>query len=171
MSDKTTWVIGGDPDCDLVVDVPSVSRHHCRLSRRRDGSFVVEDLGSTNGTFVNGQRIASETLVGREDAVTLGVTVPMPWPAEPDRPTPAGVRVIRVGREPDNDVVIDSPEVSGHHARLVIAEGSGEATVEDLGSTNGTAVGSPDSRVTRATFRPGDVLYFGPVAVPAASFF
>jgi pSer/pThr/pTyr-binding forkhead associated (FHA) protein len=174
MNGKKTWIIGADPSCDLVLDRPSVSRRHCRLCRRPDGSYTVEDLGSTNGTFVNGRQVVTLTPVRRQDAVTLGLSVPFPWPDEPadSRATsPEGSRVLRVGREADNDVVIDDPQVSCHHARVLIAPGGREGIVEDLRSTNGTAVGAPGNVVTRAPITPGDVLYFGPVAVPAATFF
>ena len=44
-----------------------------------------------------------------------------------------------IGRAPDNDIVIAYPEISGHHARILIAE-DGHVSLEDLGSTNGTFV-------------------------------
>ena len=44
-----SWTIGSGPDCDLVVDRPVVSGRHCRLTRVGDG-YLLEDLGSTNGT-------------------------------------------------------------------------------------------------------------------------
>src|SRR5207302_2110810 len=65
--------IGSRPDCDLVVNVPSVSGRHCRLTR--DGaSFVLEDLGSTNGTYLNGERVAGRvtTRLGAADTLHLG---------------------------------------------------------------------------------------------------
>ncbi|MCH8829576.1 MAG: FHA domain-containing protein, partial [Planctomycetes bacterium] len=43
MSKTKEWIIGADPGCDIVVDVPSVSGRHCRLIRNADG-FSVEDL-------------------------------------------------------------------------------------------------------------------------------
>jgi pSer/pThr/pTyr-binding forkhead associated (FHA) protein len=174
MAEQTSWIIGSDPACDLVVDRPSVSWRHCRLAWRGEGLFTVEDLGSTNGTFVNGRQVRGAVAVRRGDQVTLGQTVPMPWPPEPSPAAPdeaPGARVFRVGRDPGNDVVIDSPEVSARHARVLIAPGGREGIVEDLGSTNGTSVGAPGSPVPRATIRPGDVVYFGPVAYPAATFF
>lgn len=48
--------IGRDPSCEVVVDQPLVSWHHARLERQ-GRSFALVDLGSTNGTFVDGQRI------------------------------------------------------------------------------------------------------------------
>ena len=53
---KSSWVIGRSEDCDLVVQESAVSSRHCRLTHKADG-FTVEDLNSTNGTFVNGARI------------------------------------------------------------------------------------------------------------------
>ena len=49
-------MVGTDPACDLVLDEPTVSGHHCRLTRFEDG-YTLEDLGSTNGTFVDDVRL------------------------------------------------------------------------------------------------------------------
>ncbi|MCB1057147.1 MAG: ATP-binding cassette domain-containing protein, partial [Acidobacteria bacterium] len=49
------WTLGRDVGNDLVIDHPLVSRHHARIRRGAEG-FVLEDLGSTNGTFVDGRR-------------------------------------------------------------------------------------------------------------------
>lgn len=49
--------IGRHPDNDVAIDSTAISRHHCVLDRRPDGSWFVEDLGSNNGTFVNGARV------------------------------------------------------------------------------------------------------------------
>lgn len=164
------WVIGGAPDCDLVVPDAKVSSRHCLLTETEDG-FVLEDLGSTNGTFVNDVRITAPVKISRRDAVTLGRHLPMPWPA-PDSPrarddsAPAGVRVIRIGSEPDNDVVLDYAMVSGHHARILLKDGA--AILEDLGSTNGTAIGNPGNKIKRSPLSAKDVVYFGSLRQPAS---
>src|SRR5947199_61356 len=64
MDSKTSWIIGADPACDLIIDLPSVSRRHCRLSRGARDTFTVVDLGSTNGTAVNvqGRRVSSAAI-------------------------------------------------------------------------------------------------------------
>lgn len=46
-------MIGRNPNCDVVLSGPGVSRHHARLSFR-DGIWILQDLDSTNGTLVNG---------------------------------------------------------------------------------------------------------------------
>lgn len=79
MSDTAIYVIGSAPDCDIVVDAPHVSSRHCQLTYER-GGYLLEDLGSTNGTFVNGVRISEETIVTKGERVTLGRNTLMPWP-------------------------------------------------------------------------------------------
>jgi len=64
-------VVGRLESCDVPVNDKSVSREHARLSRLRDG-YVIEDLGSTNGTLVNGRRINEAVLLRPGDRVTIG---------------------------------------------------------------------------------------------------
>jgi len=54
--------IGRTPDNDISLDVREVSRKHARIELRDDGSFVLLDLGSGNGTFVNDQRVQEHKL-------------------------------------------------------------------------------------------------------------
>jgi len=65
--------IGRSPDCELVLRDSRVSRRHARLTGR-DGVLVLTDLGSTNGTRVNGHRI-TEVVLGVGDRITIGETV------------------------------------------------------------------------------------------------
>lgn len=77
-------------------------------------------------------------------------------------------RIRRIGREPDNDVVINLPTVSGYHARIVWDERTGETVLEDLGSTNGTFIDSHERRIMRASIVAGDTIYLGSHAVSGA---
>ncbi|MEX0585139.1 MAG: FHA domain-containing protein, partial [Pirellulales bacterium] len=63
-------VLGRDPECDQVLDYPMVSWRHARMLRTADG-FFVEDLGSTNGTYVNGQRISGRVPLRAGDVIAL----------------------------------------------------------------------------------------------------
>ena len=83
-------------------DDHELSRSHARISRF-DGRVLLEDLGSTNGTFVNGEPVAGPTVVGSGDVVWMGNTtllvqgadegLPSVPPAEPPPPSPEGSRL------------------------------------------------------------------------------
>jgi pSer/pThr/pTyr-binding forkhead associated (FHA) protein len=77
---KQQWVIGRAPDCDIVVNDPQVSARHCQLIRTEAG-WLLRDLDSTNGTFVNGVRIHGTVTVRPGDRILLANTVPFPWPS------------------------------------------------------------------------------------------
>lgn len=66
-----TVVIGRSKDCDLTVSHPSLSRHHCQLTLAGDGWWV-EDLGSSAGTLLNGNQIASRSVLRPLDVITCG---------------------------------------------------------------------------------------------------
>src|SRR5687767_7531098 len=71
IEDVTTLVIGRDPGCDLVLDHPTVSRRHATLARRGE-ILEVADLGSQNGVFVNGARVAEPMPVGAGARIHVG---------------------------------------------------------------------------------------------------
>ncbi len=67
--------LGRAPDCDIVLTSRKVSAHHALFLQTRDGWFV-EDLGSSNGTFVNGQRISERVLLRPGDRLEFfGLTL------------------------------------------------------------------------------------------------
>ncbi|HEX9893621.1 MAG TPA: adenylate/guanylate cyclase domain-containing protein [Gemmatimonadales bacterium] len=70
VSPGRTLTLGRAPQCEIVVADPSVSRRHAELEGH-DGEATLRDLGSANGTMVNGVR-ASESAVHAEDLVTFG---------------------------------------------------------------------------------------------------
>jgi pSer/pThr/pTyr-binding forkhead associated (FHA) protein len=63
--------MGRAPRADFVVDAALVSRVHCRFTVDAGDRLELEDLGSTNGTFVNGRKIAKAVL-GDGDKLTIG---------------------------------------------------------------------------------------------------
>src|SRR5215468_8210993 len=71
---KDIVTLGRDITNDIVVNDPEVNRHQCRLTRSgRD--YTLEDLGSTNGTFINGQRLTGARVLASGDIIALGETV------------------------------------------------------------------------------------------------
>jgi len=71
---KDTFTIGRDANADVAINDPEVSRTHIRLTAQDDG-YLIEDLGSTNGTFINGQRVTGTKLLRPGDTLGLGETV------------------------------------------------------------------------------------------------
>ncbi|MDX1447697.1 MAG: FHA domain-containing protein [Acidimicrobiia bacterium] len=67
-------VIGRSDQADIVIADPYASDFHLRMTAK-DGRIVLSDLGSTNGTYVNGRRVTAPTDLGRGDAVQVGKTV------------------------------------------------------------------------------------------------
>ena len=63
--------IGRDSNNGVVINDAEISRKHARLTFQ-GGKYVLEDLGSTNGTFVNGQRLAGPVVLKSGDVVSLG---------------------------------------------------------------------------------------------------
>jgi pSer/pThr/pTyr-binding forkhead associated (FHA) protein len=169
----TSVTIGSKPDCDLVVNVPSVSGRHCRLTRD-DNGFVLEDLNSTNGTFVNGERVRGEVRVRLTDSDTihlgshalpvgqvLGLFVPEPTATISFR----GAEMV-IGRVTECDQVIELPMISSRHARL--SRESGRILIEDLRSSNGTFVNG--TRIEGpVVLKPGDEIGLGSHLVTLAA--
>src|SRR5450755_629447 len=184
------------PEVDgRLGDDPEISRRHARVSRGADGQLTIEDLGSANGTFVNGERIDAPRTLELGDLVKVGQTVlqvtdrsgDVPGKPRPLKEAPA-VEPARVAAEGDAALVItagtapglrltlrdelvigrgasgegrlsDDPDLSRRHAR-VARDASGQLTVEDLGSANGTFVN--DERVRgRQVLKVGDSVRVG----------
>jgi len=67
----TLKTIGRAPGVDFVVDAALVSRVHCRLTLSDANELLLEDLGSTNGTFLNGEKVGKAVL-SNGDKLTVG---------------------------------------------------------------------------------------------------
>jgi pSer/pThr/pTyr-binding forkhead associated (FHA) protein len=67
--------IGRDPGASLRLEEDSVSKHHARLTRSEGEGYEIEDLDSSNGTFVNGRRIHGRTALRPGDLIRLGAVI------------------------------------------------------------------------------------------------
>jgi pSer/pThr/pTyr-binding forkhead associated (FHA) protein len=86
----------GRDDCDVVLSDPEVSRRHALVAEGPRG-FTIEDLGSTNGTWVNGERIDRPELLRAGDEVRFGNTV---WHVRSAVAAPDGRVTVTGARKP-----------------------------------------------------------------------
>jgi len=159
--------IGRGRTNDIIIQDNEVSRVHCRLVRVLD-DYEIHDLDSTNSTYVNGQPVeaggwllSAHAIVELGDSITFeyipsGVGTTTRTPVAPSQmreksyiiikqaslPQPEIYRLerpsISIGRDVDNDIILQEAEVSRHHLRLVLTK-DGYA-IEDLNTMNGTWV-------------------------------
>jgi pSer/pThr/pTyr-binding forkhead associated (FHA) protein len=175
----------GRRKADVVLDDSQVSRRHA-VVRPIEGGLEIEDLGSANGTCVNGEAIKTAQRLRNGDVVEIGrVRITADVPAShrditvlADDPSGPHIVVTRgplagrcypveselvIGRQ-DADLLLDDPQVSRRHA--VVRAIDGELEVEDLASANGTFINSSRLSGTQR-LRPGDEIAIGPVVLEA----
>jgi phosphoserine phosphatase RsbU/P len=108
------WILGRHPDCHIVIEVGAVSRNHCQIVR--DGSsYLLEDLGSRNGTFLNDE---PEKVEGRRQLRTGDI-----------------IRVCEVSFTFANDTPSQHPAATGPVARMLDGAGLGAFLADDDGRT------------------------------------
>jgi hypothetical protein len=88
--DKNSLTIGREVGSDVFINEAEVSRRHARLTLQA-GNYLLEDLGSTNGTFVNGQRLMGPRVLQPGDAILLGENVSLAFELAPFDPNAAPV--------------------------------------------------------------------------------
>jgi pSer/pThr/pTyr-binding forkhead associated (FHA) protein len=177
--------IGREKGNTIRLTERNVSRLHARLLKR-NGSYIVEDLGSYNGVTVNGARIDSKATLVAGDQLGIGDydlafqsdvsatanTLPSPKPQSQPPPRlvvlgePAagaeftlGKSALRIGRDERLDIWINHKSISHEHAEVQVSDG--RVTVFDLESANGMRVNGISA--TRAILEAGDVLQLGEV--------
>lgn len=163
---EKVFSIGSAPDNHFVIDDSSVSPYHARLVSEQQG-FLLQDLGSTQGTFVNGRRV-NQRHVGCLDTIRCGnveIEVLNPFAEEPSEEetvywaliadaswlagqefplVPSSGKSLLVGRGSQCDIVFPGTHLSREHVRITL--GTDYITITDLNSANGTYIN--DKRVT-----------------------
>ncbi|MFI9331433.1 FHA domain-containing protein [Kitasatospora sp. NPDC052868] len=177
--------VGRDPTSEIVLDDPRVSWHHAVL-RASAGHWLLEDVGSTNGTFTDGRRIQQED-IGPGTRLRFGNAADgpsatfagLPQPPAGERtslvaPQASGIfrqptsvlrlpeRTVRIGRAGDNDLVLNDLVVSRHHAELRTLPDGGHEIV-DLSSHNGTYLNG--RAIQQAPVGPTDIIGIGHAAL------
>jgi ABC-type multidrug transport system ATPase subunit/predicted component of type VI protein secretion system len=77
---KSEIVLGRDDGVDITIPSPAVSRRHARFMLEGDG-YIIEDLGSSNGTFINGNRLIGRRALKPGDQIRLGQTITLRYDA------------------------------------------------------------------------------------------
>ncbi|WP_099039350.1 ATP-binding cassette domain-containing protein [Mycobacterium neglectum] len=148
-------VVGRDLHADVRIPHPGISRSHVIL-RYLDGGWVAVDDNSSNGIFVDGQRVQSVEVedqrtihLGNPDGPLLTFELGTA-PLADDSPTPSR-DLITIGRSADNDIVVPDVLASLHHAKLVTTEAGvqlentdGSGTFVNGVSVRNTALGEND---------------------------
>jgi pSer/pThr/pTyr-binding forkhead associated (FHA) protein len=119
---KDLSIVGRKEDCDVRVDHKSVSKQHCVLVKS-DGLVFVRDLGSTNGTRVNGQRVRRAALLPNDQVSFASIRFKVHLgPGEPP-PSPG-----------DHTVQIEADDVAAAHGKKPgrQLDSSGEVAVEPV---------------------------------------
>ena len=174
-------VIGRDSKAQIRIEKPEISGLHLQLIFDGVSCLYAVDLGSTNGTFVNGLRISPgvQILVSPQDVLTIAAVNGTKLVFNPDFYTSANGRssenanhskltldelfktknTLTIGRNPDNDLVLSHASISRNHAKIE-RKGEGKFVIIDLDSMNGTFVnGHQISGST--TLNPTDTIFIG----------
>jgi ABC-type multidrug transport system ATPase subunit/pSer/pThr/pTyr-binding forkhead associated (FHA) protein len=167
------YLVGRDPQSDIVIDDVRVSWNHAVLRAER-GAWFAEDCGSTNGTFVASLKIDRFEITddcvlrfgSRDDGPAMSCSLYRrqrpEWPSVDRRPSTvirAPARALRIGRANDNEIVLADLGVSRHHAELRNT-GDGRYVIADLDSSNGTFLNG--ARVFTAPVTEQDIIGIGP---------
>ncbi|MFQ5926520.1 MAG: FHA domain-containing protein, partial [Terriglobia bacterium] len=150
----------------VVIDHPSVSTAHAELLATTEARRKLRDLGSTNGTFVNGERIHEERLLQEGDLIQLGACDTHLLLYRESRPRALALRdielnrpVVTLGRDRSNHIHLDHPTVSQFHAEIHKRDATFELVDKD--STNGTFVNGV--RIRRHRLQPRDRITLGAI--------
>lgn len=146
IEDGERLVIGRGTDADVVVDNTAISRKHTAIERK-NGVYFIEDLGSLNGTMVNGKKIDSYVQLFDDDVVEVGKFLLLPVEALKDQSFSSQSAVMDYG---DETVFVTRPSATGPKKevekqkivhRLIVVEGSGSPGVVMLAGRSSVKIG------------------------------
>ena len=105
-------VIGRDDTADLVIEDSQASRRHARIEPTAHGA-IVEDLQSTNGTFVNDNELHGRVEMGPDDELLIGVTVMQVRTPQAVQRQPSAVRAVPAFAAPESRPAFTEPVRGG----------------------------------------------------------
>ena len=132
--------IGRDSSCDIVLHSDKVSSFHAELTLTNSGDILLEDKGSSNGTYIMNQAIApgKPVTIRRGDPVRLA-DVELPWDRVPmPEDNSAYKAVYGIGSHTNNDIKISGGTVSRYHATIKVGKDNKVYIIDH--SKNGTTI-------------------------------
>jgi pSer/pThr/pTyr-binding forkhead associated (FHA) protein len=171
---KPVVKIGRDKSNDIEINEPRISRYHAIITDLGDGSFEIKDLGSSNGTFVNGVQITQQ-IITSVDKVEVATCMVNWYPSFSElnaakqalniqeEPFAKIRKTISIGSSIGSDIVLPEDFVSNHHANISLLK-NGDYFIEDLKSSNGTYVNSVE--VSGKNFTKTDLVKIATADLP-----
>ncbi|MDR1922596.1 MAG: FHA domain-containing protein [Candidatus Adiutrix sp.] len=173
-------LVGSDKSrVQICIPDKLISRTHLKVANQ-DGRILVEDMGSTNGVFLNGRRLSAPSVMKPGDVLSLSAKPglaeyrlagagPVPgeaaWTAAilPQflgaRAVPVGPnRPVTIGKAGDNTITVADPVISSRHCTVSVTA-DGRIEVRDEHSRNGTFIEGQSGRIGSAVVAPGQSFY------------
>lgn len=133
-----TLTIGRSSDCDIVLDDRQISRFHARVVWR-DDHYEIEDLGSKNGTHLNGRDVVTPQVLHDGDEIQIALRYKLAFvdagataPLSLDAPLPRGLRLDAAGRRVFvNGKPLEPPLSAQQYRLLEVLLGTGGVVVRD----------------------------------------
>ena len=153
---NTTISIGRGNDNDVIINNQTISTQHARILYNKNGDIYIEDLNSSNGTFLDGTKIKAGNSYQLYDnqIVQFGE---LSFAVKKVKSAHNNKNEIIIGRDPRSDIFIDIDTVSFHH--LKVYQENNIWYIEDNLSTNGTYAGSYDNPITKIKLEPDNILF------------
>ena len=145
------WIVGTGDNAHIKLNNSRVSRNHLQIIYQEKGVLHVQDLDSTNGTYLNGLRLKISQSLKHKDKIQLAgvndilIVVEKPLASDTLNPQKNIVDILKtkktifLGRGTNCDIVLNHGTISKMHASITLTPDN-KYQIKDLGSTNGTFV-------------------------------
>jgi pSer/pThr/pTyr-binding forkhead associated (FHA) protein len=154
---KDVCVIGRQEGCDIHIDNLGISRNHTRILREGDG-FVVEDMNSSNGTYLNGTRVERQTL-NDGDEIAIGkyvLTYVSGGAARPAAEKPKGTQIVSSAALPGGGA-LNTMSMDGDEMRKRIEEMRRQKEEADKQSQTATKPETPSVNLAEIRAREAEM--------------
>lgn len=154
---NTNLTIGRVENNDIVISNSSISSHHAKIYLE-DNIVYLEDLESTNGTYIDNYKISPETQYELKDSQEIRFgDISYIIEKLPEDNYINNIEEFIIGRDPKSDIFIDSDTVSFNHIKIIKEDN--QWYILDNNSTNGTYLNSYDNRIEKIKLERDDKIF------------